>query len=241
MASVLKTVLALRGRELPPSLHFETPNPRIDFASSPFFVQTRLEPWTGPAPLRAGVTALGAGGTNAHLVLEEAPPRPEAESRRPAQLLCVSARTDEAAAASCANLAAHLASHPGTSLAEVAYTLQVGRKPFASGAPPWRGRGRRRPSRSWARILPAAFGRDSGAAVCRLHVPGRRRAARRMARELYDVEPVFRAEVDRCLAFLAPLLDLDILPALLGATTSSSGPASRSRRSSRWSSRSRAS
>src|SRR5208282_2636905 len=74
IASLIKTALALKHKMLPPSLHFTAPNPKIDFAGSPFFVNSKLSQWkAGPTPRRAGVSGFGVGGTNAHVVLEEAP------------------------------------------------------------------------------------------------------------------------------------------------------------------------
>src|SRR6185436_4790604 len=94
IAGLIKTVLTLERREIPPSLHVRTPNPDIDFAESPFYVNTALAPWeTDGAPRRAGVSSFGLGGTNAHVVLEEAPePAPSGPSR-PWQLLLLSAAT----------------------------------------------------------------------------------------------------------------------------------------------------
>ena len=95
VAGLIKAVLALEHRQIPPSLHFEQPNPQIDFASSPFFVNTALRDWDGrtATPRRAGVSSLGIGGTNAHVVLEEAPPPSLRAASRPWQLLLLSART----------------------------------------------------------------------------------------------------------------------------------------------------
>ncbi|HKC23538.1 MAG TPA: type I polyketide synthase, partial [Thermoanaerobaculia bacterium] len=217
IASVAKTILSLNHREIPPSLHFETPNPRIDFDESPFFVNASLAPWEGPRPLRAGVTALGAGGTNAHLVFEEAPPASPSEPRRGRQILCLSARTGEALDAAATGLAAHLASHPETSLADAAYTLQVGRKGFAK---------RRTLVASTREEAIAAL---SGADATRLlddaaegnpsvvfMFPGGGAQHAGMARELYAKEPRFREELERCLAVLAPLIGRDLKPLLMG-------------------------
>ncbi|HEX6911311.1 MAG TPA: polyketide synthase, partial [Longimicrobium sp.] len=96
VAGVIKTVLALRAGEIPPSLHFTAPNPAIDFASSPFFVADRLMPWArrNGFPRRAGISALGVGGTNAHVILEEPPASPAAlvDAGR-AETVVLSART----------------------------------------------------------------------------------------------------------------------------------------------------
>jgi acyl transferase domain-containing protein len=129
-ASLIKTVLALQHRQIPASLHFETPNPQIDFAATPFFVNAALREWAqGAGPRRAGVSAFGVGGTNAHVVLEEAPPaRVDAGAERPWEVLVLSARTPAALDRAAANLAAWLESHPALALADVAHTLQVGRQ-----------------------------------------------------------------------------------------------------------------
>ena len=202
VAGLIKTVLALEHRELPPSLHFERPNPKIDFGASPFFVNATLAPWrAGALPRRAGVSSFGIGGTNAHLVLEEAPPSEPSAPSRPWQLVLVSARSASALEEATANLARFLEQHSETSLADAAYTLQVGRKPFAC----------RR----------ALVARDAGDAVRALRANDRTRVAQAVydggvqplvfefapegevrpddAGALYQSEPVFRAAVDRCL------------------------------------------
>ncbi len=100
IAGLIKTARALDAKELPPSLHFHRPNPNIDFENSPFHVSTMLKEWpVGPTPRRAGVSSFGLGGTNAHVVLEEAQQREPSGRSRPAQLLLLSARTDSALAA----------------------------------------------------------------------------------------------------------------------------------------------
>src|SRR4029077_17990756 len=94
IAGLIKKGLPLEHPQIPPSLNFETPNPRIDFASSPFFVNTRLTDWPADrGPRRAGVSSFGIGGTNAHAVLEEAPPPEPTDPGRPWQLLLLSARS----------------------------------------------------------------------------------------------------------------------------------------------------
>src|SRR5205807_2566999 len=123
VTGLIKTVQALEHALLPPSLHFEQPNSRIDFAHSPFYVNTTLAVWEkGQAPRRAGVSSFGIGGTNAHVVLEEAPARASVGTSRPWHLLVFSAKTNNALATMTANLAAHLEQHPELSLPDVAYT-----------------------------------------------------------------------------------------------------------------------
>lgn len=128
---LIKTVLSLTHRQLPPSLHFTTPNPEIDFEGGPFRVNAELTPWKGNGkPLRAGVNSLGMGGTNVHVVLEEAPPRRPTDAGREHQVLLLSARNEAALDAASRNLARHLRRHPELPLADVAFTLQVGRQRF---------------------------------------------------------------------------------------------------------------
>jgi acyl transferase domain-containing protein/acyl carrier protein len=136
-AGLIKAVLSLKHQVIPPSLHFETPNPRIDFENSPFFVNTRLTPWQREnGPLRAGVSSFGIGGTNAHVVLEEWPHAAahpdvnEGSEKGTRHRLVLSARTPAVLDRMCANLAAYLKANPSLRLADVAYTLQTGRKSF---------------------------------------------------------------------------------------------------------------
>src|SRR5262249_45205208 len=108
IAGLIKTVLALEHRQIPPSLHYERPNPRIDFAASPVRVNRELADWeAGEGPRRAGVSAFGIGGTNAHVVLEEAPAMPARPADRRPRLLAVSAKTEAALGSAVRNLAAH--------------------------------------------------------------------------------------------------------------------------------------
>jgi len=130
VTGLIKMSMALKHKLLPPSLHFEEPNPQIDFANSPFFVNTRTQEWpANGVPRRAGVSSFGMGGTNAHAVLEEAPSLPPGSPSRPWQLLLLSAKTGRALDAATANLTAHLKSASGD-FADMAYTLKAGRQPF---------------------------------------------------------------------------------------------------------------
>jgi len=131
VTGLIKTALALKHRLIPASLHFHTPNPEIDFLNSPFYVNSQLKDWSSsPHPRRAGVSSFGIGGTNAHLVLEEAPLVRPTDGGRKWQLLALSARTKTALDVAAHNLARHLGLHSELGLADVAYTLQVGRKAF---------------------------------------------------------------------------------------------------------------
>lgn len=211
VAGLIKTVLALQHRQIPPSLHFQTPNPKIDFANSPFFVNTALRDWlTQENPRRAGVSSFGIGGTNAHVVLEEAPissPR-QTSSARP-QLLVLSAKTESALAHMATNLANHLQQQPDLPLVDVAYTLSVGRRAF-----PQRQMLVATTAEDAVTALRATPGLRAKAATGNAPViflfPGQGSQYVNMGRDLYEGEPVFREYIDRCAAILEPTLGLDL-------------------------------
>ncbi len=216
VAGLIKVVLALTHEAIPPTLHYETPNPEIDFDSSPFYVPTELVPWpASDAPRRAGISSFGVGGTNAHVVLEEAPVLPELASTRPRHLLSLSARSEMALATMRQALADHLETQR-PSLADVAYTLTVGRADFSY-----------RTSIVAAGIDGAVEAlRDGGGAVARLEVdapdvvmmfPGQGTQFVGMGRELYEHEPTYRAALDQCASILEPRLGLDLRSVLYPA------------------------
>ncbi|HSS77368.1 MAG TPA: beta-ketoacyl synthase N-terminal-like domain-containing protein [Thermoanaerobaculia bacterium] len=132
VASLIKAALALERGVIPPTPHFQRPNPRLELEDSPFFVNATPLPWPpGPEPRRAGVSSFGLGGTNAHAILEEAPPIPPGDPAQPWQLLVLSAASAAALEAATDRLANHLAHHPGLDLADAAFTLQMGRQELA--------------------------------------------------------------------------------------------------------------
>jgi len=205
IAGLIKTVLALKHRQIPPSLHFEQANPEIDFANSPFFVNNTLSDWkTDGAPRRAGVSSFGIGGTNAHLILEEAPPREKSSNSRSWQLLILSAKTRSALDTATTNLVTHLKQHPSTNLADVAYTLQLGRKAFNYRSI----------------ILCQAVSFDTKKVFTDYCEPKERPIAFmfsgqgtqyvNMGLELYQTESTFREQIDICAEILKPHLKIDL-------------------------------
>lgn len=213
IAGLIKTTLALYHRKIPASLHFKTPNPEIDFADSPFFVNDRLRDWGSDGkPRRAGVSSFGIGGTNAHVVLEEAPEIPVSENMQPPELLVLSAKTAAALDAMAINLAAHLKQQPEPNLADVAHTLRVGRREFAHRrilvADSSADAARVLNSGDVKRMFSHVTG-NVGASVVFMF-PGQGAQRVNMGRELYETEPVFREELDACLEILKPKLKHDL-------------------------------
>lgn len=213
VAGLIKTVLALQHRQIPPSINYSAPNPKIDFTSTPFYVADRLLDWTPPAgvPRRAGVSSFGIGGTNAHVVLEEAPPAPNHPASRAAQLLVLSGKSTAAVTAAARQLAAHLRDHPQVALADVAFTLQTGRQGMIH-----------RRSLVADSVASAIVQLESDTATAPVNrvlrrgppvvfmFPGQGSQRVNMGRELYEREAEFREIVDRCALVLQPHLGLDI-------------------------------
>lgn len=200
-AGLIKAALALTNEVIPPSLHFTAPNPAIGFGGSPFFVAAEPIQWKrGDKPRRAGISSFGLGGTNAHLLLEEAPVQEASAPAEGAQLLLLSARTDTALARRCADLADWLERHEDANLADVAHTLRVGRRRFEKRM------GLVCTDRADAiaklrRLAPGEALR-SGAAGDAPPVaflfPGGGSQYAGMARELYAAHPEFREALDEC-------------------------------------------
>lgn len=209
VASLIKVSLALANEELPPSLHYRAANPEIDFAASPFYVNAARKPWPrGTDPRRAGVNSLGVGGTNAFAILEEAPLTASEPARRPAQLLCLSARSASALDAASARLRAHLTEHPELELADVAWTLQVGREGFdfrrSFVARDLRGACELLEQAPRERVHSAKAELSSPSLVFLL--PGGGAQYVGMGRGLYEHEATYRQHLDACFALLEPEL-----------------------------------
>ncbi|GAA1920358.1 type I polyketide synthase [Streptantibioticus ferralitis] len=230
IASLIKAVLQLQHRELAPSLHFRTPNPRIDFGATPFRVNTERVAWEpGDVPRRIGVSSFGIGGTNAHVVLEEASAActaPEPVATGPAtdrpQLLLLSARTPQALEAATDRLARRFAGPDAPAVADAAYTLQTGRRPMrhrrAVLVPPDPARaasllGGADPDR--ARQGNAGTGRPRTVFL----FPGQGTQFPKMGHGLYTADPGFAADIDRSARLLHPDLGFDLREALYGTAT----------------------
>ena len=217
VAGLMKTVLALEHGQIPANLHFQTLNPHIELKESPFFVNSRLTDWpsTG-SPRRAGVTALGIGGTNAHVVLEEAPRPVESKAAKPYQLLTVSAKTDSAVDCAVTNLATYLQEHPELSLADAAFTCQVGRHAFThrralivQDTPESINSLAERDRKS---IASGSAGKAAPPVVFMFSGQGSQYV--NMGRDFYEHEPVFRETLDVCAQHLRQPLGLDLRQAL---------------------------
>ncbi|GAB5525194.1 MAG: hypothetical protein Roseis2KO_30660 [Roseivirga sp.] len=215
ITGLIKTVLALKHKQLPPTLHFKKPNPKINFKNSPFYVNAQLQDWErNGLPRRAGVSSFGIGGTNAHVVLEEAPEQKESTQSLKSQLLVVSGKTRSALKGNIDNLKNWLTQNKEVNLADVAYTLQTGRVPFM-----------------YRKTLVASNGTD---AIEQLSAEkfGDGLAARRvktkpsvvfmfsgqgsqyidMCRDLYETETFFKAEIDRCFNLVQQIAEKDLKP-----------------------------
>jgi polyketide synthase PksJ len=225
VVGLIKAVLCLKNKQIPPSINVETPNPMINFATSPFYLNRTLRDWPEPQtgiPRRAGTSSLGIGGTNIHVILEEGPEGQSAElekSERP-RLLLLSAKTQRALEQMTINLTEHLKKHPGIELADAAYTLQTGRAKFQY--------------REMVLCRDVNEAIDALAAVEKIKTiystensrpiifmfPGQGAQYVNMGLELYQREPVFREEMDRCFEILTPIMGYDIKEVLYPSSVS---------------------
>lgn len=214
VASLIKSILSLRHKKLLPSIDFVKPNPEIRIEETPFYVNVQLKEWeSNGQPRRAGVSSFGLGGTNAHLVLEEAPQQERQRTRkRDWELLVWSARSETALEQMTRNLREYLKEHGEGDLGDVAYTLQTGRRLF---------RHRRmlvcRDGHDAIEALEAAapdrvltVDRDTEPGPVIFVFPGQGCQYINMGKELYSQERVFREQVDRCAEILRSELGLDM-------------------------------
>jgi amino acid adenylation domain-containing protein/non-ribosomal peptide synthase protein (TIGR01720 family) len=213
VAGLIKATLSVERGELVPTLHYSAPNPAIEFARSPFRVNTAAQPWHGDGPRRAGVSSFGLGGTNAHVVIEQGPACPAEPSPRRAHLIVQSARTPEALDRLREGLARALEADPALDLGDVAHTLQVGRKALGyRSTVVCRSHEEAVTALRTAAPVSQPAGDAPLSTVFMFSGQGAQRVG--MMRELYDLEPVFRAEVDRCAEILLPITGIDVRHAL---------------------------
>src|SRR5258708_14587369 len=222
IAGLIKTALALQHQILPSSLHFKQANPQIDFANSPFYANNKLSEWKPvDTPRRAGVSSFGIGGTNAHAILEEAPPLELSGPSRPYHLVTVSAKTVTALSTSRTNLVKHLRQQPDINPADLAYTLKVGRKAFShrfiavcqdpediAVALETQEPGKVLSAQQAPRNCPVVF-----------MFPGQGTQYVNMALELYQIEPTFKRWIDYCAEFLKSYVEIDIRNVLYPEST----------------------
>jgi acyl transferase domain-containing protein len=215
---LIKALLAVKHGVIPPSLHFNAPNPKLDLPNSPFYVPATATAWPGElSPRRAGVSSFGIGGTNVHVILEEPPSRQESGSSRPSQLLTISAATPSALDKAASQLADHLRlaersdGGAAASFADLAHTLHVGRRSL-----PYRRTVACRDAAEAISLLtrepaPLSSGeRVNAPPPVFFMFPGQRAQAPRMGSELYRSEPAYRRHFDTCADLLASAFSLDM-------------------------------
>ncbi|MFC1831125.1 type I polyketide synthase, partial [Thermodesulfobacteriota bacterium] len=220
VTGLIKAVLALKYGKIPPSLNFQTPNPTIDFGNSPFVVNAKLREWkVSGHPRRAGISSLGVGGTNVHVVVEEAPAATSDETMKSWHILPISAKTSSALEGLTAHLAEHLEKNPELPFEDVANTLQSGRKRFDH----------RRTlvcvdredaiktllELSPERVFTSVSTKERPVTVFMFSGQGSQYV--NMCLDLYDEEPLFRKQVDLCSEILMPHLELDLRELLFPA------------------------
>jgi iturin family lipopeptide synthetase A len=202
IAGLIKTVLILKNKEIPPCINFSELNPKINLQDSPFYINTRLKDWKNDKyPLRAGITSLGVGGTNVHIILEEAPPGEDSSSSRPYHLLTVSAKNAEALDRNVENIADYLEQNRKVKLSDIAYTLNACRTSFEH---------RKMlvcSSHDEAIKLLSSSGDAKGSEVMAgirgenkiaFMFPGQGSQYPKMCADLFETEEVFRTEVENC-------------------------------------------
>ncbi|MGE5343918.1 MAG: beta-ketoacyl synthase N-terminal-like domain-containing protein [Candidatus Omnitrophota bacterium] len=221
VSGLIKTILVLKHKLIPPTLHFKAPNPEIDYENSPFTINTELIEWKtdNRRPLRAGISSFGIGGTNAHVTLEEVPPHlayraPETEGR-PFKLLLLSARTQNSLERMTANFAGHLKNNlknnPNLSLADVAYTLQTGRREHRTRKMLVCGSVAEAVdelTKNSKKVKTFSCKADKTPVIFILSGQGGQYVD--MGKDLYFNEPLFRQEMDRAFELAKPLLDYQI-------------------------------
>jgi acyl transferase domain-containing protein/surfactin synthase thioesterase subunit len=219
LAALIKTALALKHRKIPPSLNFRNPNPKIDFAASPFFVNTQCRDWpAGDRSRLAAVNSLGLGGTNAFVVLEEPPATSEPAGGPEAALFTVSARSEAALRASIERHLAWLA-RDQSALPDICLTSTAGRTHFPVRFAAVVDSKEQLQNALAAELASGTTPRPVGERRLAFLFSGQASQYPRMGAQLYRHQPVFRDEVDRCAKIVGNRLGRPLVDVLLGGDT----------------------
>ena len=219
MASLIKTILALKHKTIPPMANFKSPNPLLPLAESPFRIPAEAQPWTAAdVPRRAGINSLGVGGTNVHLIVEEAPRRARPDGREPALPLIpvpLSGKSEAGLAELREHHVSHLRSRPELDPGDLVVSAAAGRRHFSHRAVAL--------GRDLAEVTAQLAGADLLQGVAPAEntglafvFSGQGNAYTGMARALHDLFPVVRATLAECDRHYAALTGESLLPALLG-------------------------
>ncbi|MDC5825306.1 amino acid adenylation domain-containing protein [Vibrio europaeus] len=213
VAGIIKTVQALKHRTLPGNLHVNQLNANINLAGGPFRIHSGTQPWVSESPRTAGVSSFGIGGTNAHLILQEAPVQQPQPTPVAPHLFPVSGKSESALKANLGHLQAYLADHPEVDLQAVAWTLQHGRQQQA-----WRqvvvGHETAELQRQLLTAAKAGTAPVSGSAIVVFMFAGQGTQTWDMGRDLYDSHPVFADAIRECAAIFEQTMQLDIIELL---------------------------
>jgi len=227
IAGLIKAALMLHHKQIPPSINFAAPNPRIDFAASPFYVNTALQDFPRmDTPRRVGLNSLGIGGTNGFAVLEEAPPRAAPMDQSPGAFPCLvtlSGKSADALVARVEQLLSWLNANPAAPVGDLCYTTNVSKSQFAFrfAAPARSVPELKERLAAWLRMVaddPSILRRTSKTSTAFMF-PGQGAQSAGMAAELYGAHSIFRNAMDRCRALAAPHLEKDLLEVIFAAPT----------------------
>ncbi|WP_260852411.1 type I polyketide synthase [Bacillus pumilus] len=208
IAGLFKAILALQHKTIPPTIHYESPNQEIPFKDTPFYVNQKALYWKeADGPRRAGVSSFGIGGTNAHMIIEEGLQAKQKPASHQKQLLVLSAKTDTALAEMTERLKQYVIQHPQVSLEDIAYTLRYGRKQF-----PYRKAIVLASADEWMqqKQLETSVFRSQKWRKATFMFSGQGAQYAGMMRGLYDAEPVFKWEVDRCFKYVMETEQVDL-------------------------------